>query len=234
MKIRWIFLLSSYLVASESTNFPTKNELENYSFILVMPRSDADYLCAIFSLDHLKVCRFPNGPMWSNSITSQELYIMPKEAYLDLKQSSQKLPVLCIDDGRLQQKLNQNRCNKNVCGFALPWESGMAYVFDDLREVDRVSGMIIGREQLMQLKPQLEILGKDINEISNCENNLSDVDLLIQGNLDDEYVLKPLPYPFQKIKNLFGKIAIACLISYHELRLKIATLLGRFYARSET
>lgn len=201
--------------------------MEDYSFILLMPSSDTTYVGIVFPLSDLKVCRFPNGPMWSNSIDSKTLYYIPKSIYTDIKKCSQKLHMLCLDFGLFKSQC-QNDCQQSICGFALPWEQGMAYVFDDLKEVDRVTGFIIEKSCLSQL--QLERASKKI-DVSNVNQSssqdtmgdldLDEINLLIDANLDEEYVGKYLPYPFQDIKNFIGKIVISCLMRYHNIRQKL-------------
>ena len=75
-----ILLFSFPLGAFESISLKDKKELGKYKFVLVMP-SNVGYSCAVFSLDRLRICRFPNGPMWSNSVKAQKLYSISKDTY---------------------------------------------------------------------------------------------------------------------------------------------------------
>ena len=210
---------------------------DEYSFILLVPQAQDKLACAIFMLDDLRVCRFPNGPMWSNSLALKELYPVSEEVYLQIKNLAQKLHILCLDYSSFKTRC-QNDCQQSICGFALPWEPGMAYVFDDLTNVDQVAGFLIEKSELSQLKLGHVIKKKEaftiqLNHTDNCLD-LDEIDLLIAGNTDSEYVGKYLPYPLQELKNLCGKIVISCLIRYHEIRQKMINLIGRYRARSET
>ena len=217
-----ILLFSFPLGAFESISLKDKKELGKYKFVLVMP-SNVGYSCAVFSLDRLRICRFPNGPMWSNSVKAQKLYSISKDTYHQINNKAKKLPVLCIDEGRIHGH-NISRSNKDVCGFALPWEQGMAYVFDDLKDVDQVCGLIVEDSYLQQLDLEGTEVKSDF-EFSNDDDEYDIVDDLVDDNDDDEFDAKALPYPFEGIKNYFGKIFIACLLNYHELRAKLVWLL---------
>lgn len=217
-----VLLFSLPLGAFESISLKDKKELGKYKFVLVMP-SNVGHSCAVFSLDDLRICRFPNGPMWSNSVKSQKLYSISQDAYRQISNKAKKLPVLCIDEGRIHGH-NISRSNKDVCGFALPWEQGMAYVFDDLKDVDQVCGLIVENDFLQRLdleaegaKPEFELLDDD--------EDFDMVDALVSDNDDDDFDAKALPYPLEGIKNYFGRIFIACLLNYHGLRSKLIWLL---------
>lgn len=215
-------LCSFSLGALEGIPLKDKKELDKYKFVLLMPKDDVSYLCAVFSLDSLRVCRFPNGPMWSNSINSHKLYTISNAEYSQITKYSDPLPVLCMDEGRLDRDMI-SRSNKNLCGFALPWELGMAFVFDDLKEVSRVSGVIIDKTYLQKINLPLtrSIAFSDYEE----DDGLDEIDLLIAGNEDEEFDARVLPYPLENIKNVLGKIFINCLIKYHAIRLKLQALL---------
>lgn len=233
-----IILLVNFLTFSvAASDLAKKCVTEDYSFILVMPNFNNDehdavnYVCAIFALEELKVCRFPNGSVWSNSLATQKMYHINNDIYLALKENAQKLDMLCLDyaDFRLHC---QNDCNQSICGFALPWETGMAYVFDDLKNIDQIVGFIVE-------KTQLGLFFKDHNCIRSgaCEEasfGLDEIDLLLDNNQDEKYVARSLPYPLERLKVICGKIAIACLMSYYELKQKITNLLSVYYARPKT
>lgn len=206
--------------------------LDEYSFILLMPQADNQLVAAVFMLDDLRVCRFPNGPMWSNSLAIKKLHPISAEIYTEIKSRAQKLHVLCLDYSNFKMRC-QNECQQSICGFALPWEPGMAYVFDDLQNIEQVTGFLIEKSQLAYLQLNDEL--KKNRSLSSADLDLDEIDLLIAENTDSEYVGKYLPYPLQDIKNLLGKIVISCLIHYHEIRQKIINLIGsRNHARSKT
>lgn len=214
-----------------------KRSADEYSFILLMPQSDTNLVGAIFKLDDLRVCRFPNGPMWSNSIAQKDLRVIPEAVYLEIKKNAQKLHILCLDYQSFKMHC-QNNCEQSICGFALPWEPGMAYVFDDLKNVEHVTGFLIEKSQLVQLEFNKLIKKNEPFSINAANLNesfdLDEIDLLIAGNTDNEYVGKYLPYPLQDIKNLCGKVVISCLMRYHDIRQKMIQFLGKYYARSKT
>lgn len=243
MKQRWtIILLVNFLTLSVvASDLAKKCVAEDYSFILVMPNFNphvnngehdgADYVCAIFALEELKVCRFPNGSVWSNSLAGQKMHPLTKETYLALKEHAQKLDMLCLDyaDFRLHC---QNDCNQSICGFALPWETGMAYVFDDLKNIDQIVGFIVEKKQL-----SLFFKNHDCIRSNACEEvdfSLDEIDLLLDNNQEEKYIARSLPYPLERLKVIFGKIAIACLMSYYELKQKITNLLSVYHARPKT
>lgn len=218
-------------------NSVERRTTDEYSFILLMPQADTNLLCAVFRLDDLRVCRFPNGPMWSNSLALQDLHVISEEIYLEIKKHAQKLHILCLDYHSFKIRC-QNNCQQNICGFALPWEPGMAYVFDDLKDVDQVTGFLIEKSQLAQLQINNVIKKNELFTINTADTgnslDLDEIDLLIAGNTDSEYVGKYLPYPLQELKNFCGKVMICCLMRYHEIRQKMIQLMGKYYARSET
>jgi len=236
---KWLVVLLVNMVITEVAGSSEKRSAEDYSFILLMPsaESDSGRVAVVFPLDTLKVCRFPNGPMWSNSIAAQTFYLVSQQAYTVIKKEAQKLHILCLDYGVFKSQC-QNDCQQSICGFALPWEPGMAYVFDDLKDIDQVSGLLIEKTKLAKLELGLPLNKSEFltvnSEPLDDGMNLDEIDLLVAGNTDDEYAGKYLPYPFQDIKNFFGKIVISCLMRYHTIRQKMITLLGKYYARSKT
>lgn len=122
-------------------------DVRNYYFILLMPKNDSQYQCAIFPLEKLKICRFPSGPILSNFISHQRACTIDQSCYQNLCKESSQLSVLCVDN---------NRSNAgHICGFALPWGGGLAYVFDGLHQVDKVTGLIVEKAKLKNLNFKL-------------------------------------------------------------------------------
>lgn len=233
---KWLVIIFVNLVCiASSTDSVERQILDEYGFVLLMPQTDTNLLAAVFMLDDLRVCRFPNGPMWSNSVALKKLYPISAEVYTEIKNRAQKLHILCLEYNSFKVRC-QNECQQNICGFALPWEPGMAYVFDDLKNIDQVSGFLIEKSQLAALQlvdhiKRNDIFGINVNHAeSNLDLDLDEIDLLIAGNTDSEYVGKYLPYPFQDLKNLLGKIVISCVIRYHEIRQKMMSLIGKYRA----
>ena len=216
-----ILLISNFVPNFGSINWTEKRLIDDYSFILLMPQNESKWVAAIFSLTDLRVCRFPNGPMWSNSVALQEIYPVSKDCYLTIKNCSQKLHILCLDYSIFKLQC-QNPCKQSVCGFALPWEPGMAYVFDDLQNIEHLKGYIIEKSKLADLKFESTIKRSQLD----LSEDLDEIDFLIENNHDDQYVGKYLPYPLQDIKNFFGKIAISCLIYYHSFKQKVTKLVN--------
>lgn len=242
-----INLLLCNLYASEPVQ---KRVLEDYCFVLMMQNDqiNSNYLCAIFALTDLRVCRFPGGPLWSNSLANQELYVISQEVYSQIKNLAQKMAILCLDYTAFKRQCH-NDCHKNICGFALPWDLGMAYVFDDLQDVAQVSGLIIEKNKLLDFKlgaclkkidlNQRDLMVIDVAQIDHTINlNTSepdDIDLLLENQVDteEEVVLKPMSYPMQKITNFVGKIVISCLMGYLDLKQKVIKIMRNIYARQK-
>lgn len=218
-----------------------KRALEDYYFILLMPTKhteQTDYLAAIFALNDLKVCRFPGGPLLSNSVALNELYNISNQEYLKLNQVGYKLAILCLDYSAFKLDC-QNDCQQNICGFALPWESGKAYVFDDLTQIDKVLGILIEKTQLAQIEltaclKKIECVEDQSSLLIIDELDFDAVDSLLESNTDELYDSKQLSDTAQSITNFFGKIAITLLMGYHDIKQKIIKILSIYYARSET
>ena len=132
---------------------------------------------------------------------------------------SNKLPVLCIDEGWLKE-YQINRSNKNLCGFALPWDSGMAYVFDDLYQVENISGLIVLCDKLVQMN-----LLNVPNQFTDLDDDMDDIDRLVAGVDGEEMMSKPLPYPLDQIKIVCGQLFIAALLKYHQIKDKFSAYL---------
>jgi hypothetical protein len=236
VKKLWIILLASICIFNlKAHDFVKKGVLEDYCFILLMPSNNsAGYSCAVFVLEDLKVCRFPGGPVWSNTLLEKDLHQISQETYFDIKQMAHKLDILCLDYQNFKLDCPTNDlCH--VCGFALPWESGMAYVFDNLTQIDQVTGLIIEKTELVNLKlcshfKKSECNNYQIEIAEYSDNNLDSIDLLMQGDNDQEYATQPLSDTAQKLKNFFGKIAIFCLMGYHDIKLKITRIIKDYYA----
>src|SRR3989338_1589814 len=134
LKKQLILFISILILNLQATNqvhdSNQKRALADYYFVLLMGTNCAnnDYRCAIFALTDLKICRFPGGPLWSNSIAISELYTITQEVYTNLLKSAPKMAILCLDYNSFRMQC-QNECKQCICGFALPWEAGMAYVF---------------------------------------------------------------------------------------------------------
>ena len=205
-----------------------------------------NYACVVFSLTELKVCRFPGGPLWSNSIAMQQSYEISQDVYLGIKNLAQKMAVLCLDYNAFKQQCH-NDCHKNICGFALPWDPGMAYVFDDLQDIAQVSGLIIEKNKLLEFKLGSCVKKTDLKhddhlvvDIAQIDYKISlnsaepdDIDLLLENQADfaEQVELKPMSKPMQKLTNFFGKILVSCLIGYIDLKQKIIKIMRTIYAR---
>jgi len=222
----------------------TKRALEDYYFVLLMGESclgSNNYRCVFFALTDLKVCRFPGGPLWSNSIATSELYTISQDVYEDLLKSTPKMAILCLDYNVFKRKC-QNECKQSICGFALPWDLGMAYVFDDLQNIDQVSGLIIEKNKLEEFKLEFCLKKFDFNRNdlividADQGSGLDDIDLLLAGETDlgEQIEFKPMSYPMQKITNFFGKIVISCIMGYLDLKQKIIKIMRNIYARPKT
>lgn len=243
-----VFLFNLWVYNLQAQDLVVKKTLSDYCFILLMQTNQHsnNYLCAIFALTDLKVCRFPGGPLWSNSISSKELYAISQDIYLELKSFSQKMAILCLDYNTFKTQCCNN-CSQNICGFALPWDPGMAYVFDDLQEVSQVSGLLIEKSKLLGLKIGACIKAIDLDpndfmviDIAQIDHNsnlssekLDDIDLLLENEIDagETIEFKPMPESMQKITNFFGKIVISCLMGYLDLKQKLIKVIRTVYAR---
>ncbi len=243
-----LFLFNLWVYNLQAQDLVVKKTLSDYCFILLIQTNQHsnNYLCAIFALTDLKVCRFPGGPLWSNSISSKELYAISQDIYLELKSFSQKMAILCLDYNTFKTQCCNN-CSQNICGFALPWDPGMAYVFDDLQEVSQVSGLLIEKNKLLGLKIGACIKAIDLDpndfmviDIAQIDHNsnlssekLDDIDLLLENEIDSGEIIefKPMPESMQKITNFFGKIVISCLMGYLDLKQKLIKVIRTVYAR---
>ena len=214
-----------HLVAAAG-EFPRNGkELEDYFFVLLVPnKDDADYQCAVFSLEKLKVCRFPGGPMWSNIVSEEHACLIDSILFEKIYAAASPLSILCID-GNAGFK-------KHICGFALPWVSGMAYVFENLVQVDKVVGLVVRKSKLMDLGLELfEHNGLQIKccaDLDTFESHLDEIDQLLASNENsaEQFAKSPLPYPLQHLKQFFGPMVIAGLMYYYDLKVKIIRFLG--------
>lgn len=207
------YLLGLFLVVSgsniicqlpDTVQWKDQVAQDQYRFLVALPHGSA-YQCAIFELLEMRACRFPSGPVRVNSIKGHQWLELKLEQYQLLQARASKLPVLCIDEGWLHNQ-QVSRSNRNLCGFALPWESGMAYVFDDLYEVENLSGLIVSTELLLEL-----------NLLPNSEcDELDEIDQLIAGSVGQEIADRSLPYPLDKVKQFLGQAFIATLLKYHD------------------
>ncbi len=206
---------------------------KDYHFFLLLPAEDNQVGLAIYLLDELKVCRFPNGPVRVNSLKDKYIQLISIEDGLQFSKCAQKLLMLCLDRQQQPALVSADTGPHQLCGFALPWEQGMAYVFDDLPNISVVQGFIVSKEEAR--KQNLMIEGDRVCRSESMNDfEMDEIDLLISEQPDRDYVSKPLPYPLQKAKNFFGKIVISCLIRYHRLRVRMYNWWRQIHAQSKS
>lgn len=216
-RLGWLLLvgvLNSFCHSVNILQWHDQDVQEQYRFVVVQPDHQAGaYQCLIYGLSEMLACRFPNGPMRCNSVRASRWIEINIQQYHSLMQQATQLAVLCIDEGWLHEQ-QVNRCNRNLCGFALPWENGMAYVFDDLYEVENLSGLIASVELLSEL-------GLLTDSEPDQLDDLDEIDRLIAGSDAQEAVDRSLPYPLDKVKQVLGQAFIATLLKYHDWKIKI-------------
>lgn len=209
---RFIFFLISSLFSGVVATQP---ELGDFYFVLLMPNEVGHYACAIFTLEELKVCRFPHGPMTCNKVDRQQTFLIDQLTAENLRANATPLSILCLD-GKTH----------HTCGFALPWGYAMAYVFENLEHVDRVLGMIIEKNCLSKFNLTLPEMFEPQMAYDSEDDNFDEINALLANETDTEFASRPLPYPLQQIKQFLGRIAIAGIMYYYEVKEWVVKTVG--------
>ena len=145
-KILILSMLSFLIINSEIVE-----EFEQYNFVLLI-NHNSEYLMATFPLTDLKKCHFPEGPLRANIPAIEDFEKIDAKTYEKLQKVSTKLSVFCIVDGfRYKNLNNEESITLKKCGFEVPGQSKLHYVFCLKEEIQNISGYIVLRNELVNL-----------------------------------------------------------------------------------
>lgn len=200
-KIKLIFLLTILGFDIIHSN----DILAEYDFVLLINKG-SDYLMAKFNLDELKQCHFPGGPLRTNNTVVDKFLTISQNIYEDINSNSIKLQIFCIDDGATVYKsLDNEDVYLKKCGFEVPGQSKLHYVFCVKNEFKNISGHIILRNDLENLQKQ----NAKEEQIEDNENNdqtvseqfsIDDIDKIEWELAAPELVINNLTF-MEKVKN---------------------------------
>lgn len=186
---------------------------ENYDFVLLINHYEQHYM-AKFPLNDLKKCQFPEGPLRANIPCVEDFELIDEDLYNKLHNDSLKLQVFCIEDGVCYKNFNNDESiTLKKCGFEVPGQSKLHYVFCIKEEMKNISGHIVLRSELDTLQKK----DKD-NELS-FEAQIDDPEWELRAEKKIEDLNVPLRI---KIGNYCRLLAAVIYIQY----LKFTDYLG--------
>ncbi|MDR3646935.1 MAG: hypothetical protein P4L22_05350 [Candidatus Babeliales bacterium] len=207
MSLKKLILISWLLSINLINAIIQDTPQEEYNFVLLIDH-DTQYIMATFPLNDLKKCHFPEGPLRANIPAIEDFEIIDKSTYSKLKDNSVKLNVFCIEDGVLRCKKNDEEVTLKKCGFDVPGQPQLHYVFCIKEDIKNVSGHIVLRSEIETLQKQEEV------ELS-LEDEIDDPAWELKAKLKIEDEKLPLK---TKISNYAKLLAIVAYIQYLKIK----------------
>lgn len=182
---------------------------EEYNFVLLI-NHDSEYLMGTFPLVDLKKCHFPEGPLRANIPAVEDFEKIDAKVYEKLQKTSTKLPVFCIADGFRYKNLNNDEhVTLKKCGFEVPGQPKLHYVFCLKEEIQNISGHIILRNELDNLTKKQE------DDDSDLAKDIDDEDLELSAH---DKIEEPELSLKTKIENYCRLLAVVVYIQYLKIK----------------
>lgn len=141
-----IFLLS-ILNMSYATQATEIKPSQDYMFLLLFSdEKDKNFYFLKFGLGNLKKCHFPSGPSISNDFSIHEFYNITQEIWEKINNSSISLSMFCIEEPIVDFTEETKFIKK--CGFELPSDKSVSYLFDLDNNFHNINGVIILKNEL--------------------------------------------------------------------------------------
>ena len=151
MKYNKFFLFLTFILLITNNIYSIEQDFDE-SFVLLVVDKNHDYNLATYDLNKLKKCKFPEGPWRDNSMITSDFSKINIETWKKIESASTALQMFCIES----PKATDTIIYKN-CGFELPGNKKLGYVFNLQQDIKEAAGGIIATKQLDTiLEPQTQ------------------------------------------------------------------------------
>lgn len=216
-----ILVINNNIYSNQTNTLNTGQNNNDQIFILLAINKNDEYHFAKYDLNKLKKCKFPEGPWRNNSIIVSDFSKINIESWKKIESDCIILPMFCIEAPKSHEP-HEPSVYKN-CGFELPGNQKLGYVFNLDRHIKEVKGAIISNETfnliLDENKKQSETVAvPEQEETSQVPADELDELADFTENLDETKVDHSNFRPTSKIEIFITRICVYLLMKSLDIR----------------